>query len=185
MSNAGSGNSGPPRRFGCSRRVSGRVAGCHGCPVRDDHDDGHQPHESEQEVALAPLPFAVTWMDTRPGALPADFPLPVLAVPGNCDLGCTEPRLRTATIAGRKILITHGDRYGVKTGLNHLVKKGLAERADIVLFGHTHQALVQQTDGVLLVNPGTLQPRAVNQSYAILEIYDGTASATIISLDPD
>ena len=111
--------------------------------------------------------------------------LPVLAVPGNCDLGCTEPRLRTATIAGRKILITHGDRYGVKTGLNHLVKKGLAERADIVLFGHTHQALVQQTDGVLLVNPGTLQPRAVNQSYAILEIYDGTASATIISLDPD
>lgn len=111
--------------------------------------------------------------------------LPVLAVPGNCDLGCTEPRLRTATIAGRKILITHGDRYGVKTGLNHLVKKGLSERADIVLFGHTHQALVQQTDGVLLVNPGTLQHRAVNQSYAILEIYDGTASATIISLDPD
>ena len=25
-------------------------------------------------VALAPLPFAVTWIDARPGAIPAEFP---------------------------------------------------------------------------------------------------------------
>ena len=25
-------------------------------------------------VALAPLPFAVTWIDTRPGAIPEQFP---------------------------------------------------------------------------------------------------------------
>jgi len=31
-------------------------------------------------VALAPLPFAVTWMDTRPGAIPAQFPVNVTAI---------------------------------------------------------------------------------------------------------
>ncbi len=31
-------------------------------------------------VALAPLPFAVTWIDTRPGAIPGDFPVNVTAV---------------------------------------------------------------------------------------------------------
>lgn len=31
-------------------------------------------------VALAPLPFAVTWMDTRPGAIPAEFPANVTAI---------------------------------------------------------------------------------------------------------
>ena len=31
-------------------------------------------------VALAPLPFAVTWIDTRPGAIPAEFPANVTAI---------------------------------------------------------------------------------------------------------
>jgi xanthine dehydrogenase accessory factor len=31
-------------------------------------------------VALAPLPFAVTWIDTRPGAIPADYPANVTAI---------------------------------------------------------------------------------------------------------
>jgi xanthine dehydrogenase accessory factor len=31
-------------------------------------------------VALAPLPFAVTWIDTRPGAIPAQFPVNVTAI---------------------------------------------------------------------------------------------------------
>ena len=31
-------------------------------------------------VALAPLPFAVTWIDTRPGAIPQQFPVNVTAI---------------------------------------------------------------------------------------------------------
>ena len=31
-------------------------------------------------VALAPLPFAVTWIDTRPGAIPREFPVNVTAI---------------------------------------------------------------------------------------------------------
>ena len=120
------------------------------------------------------------------GALIGQFcQRPLLAVPGNCDPGCSEPRLKTVTAAGKRILLTHGDSYGVKNGLHHLIKKGLTERADVILFGHTHQPLVQQIDGMLLVNPGTLQYRASTQSYAILEISDETASASIITLDPD
>ncbi len=31
-------------------------------------------------IALAPLPFAVTWIDTRPGAIPAEYPVNVTAI---------------------------------------------------------------------------------------------------------
>ena len=31
-------------------------------------------------VALAPLPFAITWIDTRPGAIPEQFPVNVTAI---------------------------------------------------------------------------------------------------------
>ena len=31
-------------------------------------------------IALAPLPFAVTWMDTRPGAIPQEFPVNATAI---------------------------------------------------------------------------------------------------------
>ena len=120
------------------------------------------------------------------GALVGRFcQLPVLAVPGNCDLGCSEPRTKITDLAGRMVLLTHGDSYGVKSGLTNLVKKAHSEQAEIVLFGHTHQALVRQADGVLLINPGTLQHRAPCQSYAILELTQATASATIVYVDPD
>jgi len=104
-------------------------------------------------------------------------------VPGNCDPGCTEPRTKVTEIAGRKVLLTHGDGYGVKNGLANLIKKARSEEAEIVLFGHTHQAMVRQTDGLLLINPGTLEHRASCRSYAILEIADAVLSATITYLD--
>jgi putative phosphoesterase len=111
--------------------------------------------------------------------------LPVLAVPGNCDPGSSEPRTKIVKLGGKTLLLTHGDSYGVKSGLTNLIKKAHAEQADIVLFGHTHQSLVRQADGVLLVNPGTLQQRAPRLSYAILELTEAAASAAIVTLNPD
>jgi putative phosphoesterase len=56
---------------------------------------------------------------------------------------------------------------------------------DIVVFGYTHEAMIETHDGVLLVNPGS--PSLVRQqvrlgTVAILELGDGRPEAHIINL---
>ena len=71
---------------------------------------------------------------------------PLYAVRGNCDfwnltdLGDVEETM-TLTPDGFKILLTHGHRFGVKSGLGALIAKAVREEADAVLFGHTHEPL--------------------------------------------
>jgi putative phosphoesterase len=56
---------------------------------------------------------------------------------------------------------------------------------DVVVFGYTHQAMVERHDGVLLVNPGS--PSLVGQqvrlgTVAILELGEGAAEAHVVQL---
>jgi putative phosphoesterase len=58
-------------------------------------------------------------------------------------------------------------------------------RVDIVVFGYTHEAMVEEHDGILFVNPGS--PSLVRQqvklgTVAILELEPGRREATIIDL---
>jgi hypothetical protein len=107
----------------------------------------------------------------------------VLRVAGNCDHGSSAPRELQITLAGRRILITHGDRYLVKSGLERLLSHGKQLGAEVILFGHTHLALTEQRDGILLLNPGTLWGRAPFLSYGILELSPHQISATIHQLE--
>ncbi len=104
-------------------------------------------------------------------------------VAGNCDHGSSAPRERLITLAGRRLLITHGDLYNVKNGLELLVAQGKASKADIILFGHTHQAFAEQRGGMHLLNPGTLWGRAPFLSYGILEINGQQINATIHKIE--
>ena len=54
------------------------------------------------------------------------------AVAGNCDVFPTAPRELTLTVEGFRILLIHGDRYGVKC-LTRLSFRARAAEADIVL----------------------------------------------------
>ena len=108
--------------------------------------------------------------------------IPLLKVPGNCDQRSTEPRELIETIGGKRFLITHGDIYRVKNGLESIVRKAVAEKVAVALFGHTHTPYVQKQDGVLLVNPGTLMAGSDLKSYAILTITVTAVSAEIIHL---
>jgi predicted phosphodiesterase len=45
------------------------------------------------------------------------------------------------TLAGVRILLTHGHRQGVKYGLGAAVAYAEGRQADVLVFGHTHQAL--------------------------------------------
>ena len=94
----------------------------------------------------------------------------VKLVSGNCDLGSKEPREILCECAGKRILITHGDRYGVKGGMRILEQRGLEVGADAVFFGHTHLATIITMSGILFINPGTLIKSSQQKSYAIVEI---------------
>lgn len=77
-------------------------------------------------------------------------------------------------VNNKKILMTHGHKYGVQRGLNKLIKKAIEEEIDIVLFGHTHVAEVIKYNNIILLNPGSVyRSRGRNYpSYCIMNITD-------------
>lgn len=96
--------------------------------------------------------------------------VPVISVSGNCDVGSRAPRERLWECEGKRILLTHGDVYQVKSGLARLRLRANEIGADAVLFGHSHQIVRDDHAGILLVNPGTLSHDATHRSYAILMV---------------
>lgn len=108
---------------------------------------------------------------------------PVIMVPGNCD-SSTYPRELTLELVGVRIFLCHGDRYGVKGGTGRLAERARLEGASVVLFGHTHKALVEQREGLLMVNPGALENKAATPSCALLTLSEEEASAEIVAVPP-
>ena len=78
----------------------------------------------------------------------AELPCPLWAVRGNCDwltspvivggspLEAEEEAL--VTPEGIRILLTHGHRYGVKSGLGAAIARAEVQKADVLIYGHTH-----------------------------------------------
>ncbi len=109
------------------------------------------------------------------------FPsLPVNAVRGNCDLRSTLPRALTCAAGGVRIFATHGHLYGVKHDpiYRELCEAALAENADVVLFGHTHQPFRDRTMGMELLNPGSIGP-TTRPSYGLI-LLDGDRIETAV-----
>ncbi|MDD2898879.1 MAG: metallophosphoesterase [Desulfuromonadaceae bacterium] len=96
--------------------------------------------------------------------------IPVISVAGNCDPGSTSPRECVWECEGKKLLLTHGDAYQVKSGLVRLQQRVLELGIDGALFGHTHQRICEKFSGILLINPGTLAAYGMSRSYAVLSI---------------
>jgi putative phosphoesterase len=102
-------------------------------------------------------------------------------VQGNCDYSSllgdqNVKKTDSITLMGKRIIFTHGDLYGVKYGIDGVKKLALDHSADLVLFGHTHQALEQyiSTDdgGFYLFNPGSIGAGFGGASYGVINITD-------------
>ena len=108
-------------------------------------------------------------------------------VPGNCDaFRCdpAQPLILNYPIGGVRFYMTHGHKHGVKSGLDRLISDGMAAQAQVVLFGHTHEALCfQQADGIWVMNPGSC--RSWSGSVGLIELTDGTISACQILRQAD
>jgi len=103
-------------------------------------------------------------------------------VKGNCDWCCPFPNLLTVTLAGKKFLVTHGHIQRVKESLMQLTYLGQQEKADIVVFGHTHQQLTVLESNMILVNPGSV---GYAGQYSTIEIDEKTGSVTVKEFPPN
>ena len=97
------------------------------------------------------------------------------AVSGNCDPhsgGKTEMLL---ILEGVRVFISHGHKYGVKSGLASFEGAARDNGAALALYGHTHQAALRQVPGLWLMNPGQMQRNAGHAaaSYGVVNITDG------------
>lgn len=103
-----------------------------------------------------------------------------IAVKGNCDLGSTLPLVEERVIEGKKLFITHGHMYNVKMTLYSLCCAARESKADIVIFGHTHNAVNEYDDGLYILNPGSLN--GYYASYAYIDITEKGIMTNIVKL---
>lgn len=102
------------------------------------------------------------------------FPnIPMDTVPGNCDWGNCDPPERLLEIGGKRILILHGHTRNVKSGLMRLTYAAKEIGVDAVLFGHTHQPLVDFDGAMYTMNPGSIGDR-LHPTYGIITINAST-----------
>jgi putative phosphoesterase len=107
---------------------------------------------------------------------------PVHAVRGNTDPP-GDPRLPESIevrVGGVRIHVSHGHETGAPTPEKLLARYD----ADVIVYGHTHEALVVKADGRWVVNPGAAGPRRFNilPSVARLTIRGTEVSIEMVDL---
>ena len=98
---------------------------------------------------------------------------PLHIVIGNNDFFSDLPREIEMEIGKNRVLITHGHYYCVSTGYELLKDEAFSRGFDIVMYGHTHRPVVDESDGIVVLNPGSLTyPRQEGRrpSYIIMEM---------------
>ena len=105
-----------------------------------------------------------------------------VSVRGNCDPFSDQPLTQTVDWLGRRFLLLHGHTTGGRLALLYAAKE---QRADAVLFGHSHVASSETVQGILLLNPGSLsRPRGGRgPSLALLTLTDAALNAELLFCD--
>jgi len=94
-------------------------------------------------------------------------------IAGNCDCNYDfSENCKIIKYNNKNIFITHGHRYNVKYELDTLYDKAVKKKADIVLFGHTHEPSIEYIYDILFLNPGSLSlPRGKYEcTYGVIDI---------------
>lgn len=99
-------------------------------------------------------------------------------VQGNNDFFDSVPYDEIVEAGGKRIFLTHGHNYKVKyeTDYRTLAKQAKDNNCDIAVFGHTHSEFAGETDGIKLLNPGSVR---FGETYGVIEI-DGEKTGICI-----
>ena len=111
---------------------------------------------------------------------------PLLGVHGNIDsaeLRRLLPAERVVEAAGARIAMVHDG--GPRPGRLERLRRAYGDRADAVVFGHSHLPLHEERDGFQIFNPGspTERRRAPRHTMGIARVEDGAVSFELVPLD--
>jgi uncharacterized protein len=108
---------------------------------------------------------------------------PIRAVYGNTDAPGRADLVERIedVIDGVRIVVTHGHELGSPTPPKLV---GAFPKADVIVYGHTHQQLVTKAARRIVVNPGAAGPRRfkLQPCVAKLYIWQGQADVELIPL---
>lgn len=115
--------------------------------------------------------------------LQREFPkLPFHFVRGNNDFSMQTPDKKLVRAGGRVLLLTHGHKQRIHWSPDPIAYWAEEQGADIVLFGHTHLPLWDDSGRTALFNPGSLSlPRGGGMpTFGILTIEAGRMEGAIM-----
>ena len=109
---------------------------------------------------------------------------PVHAVSGTTDYftpGDRIPEVQELELEGVRIAVMHGHQVGSPNAAN--LRRTFPD-AHVIVYGHTHRALVERYDAALVVNPGAAGAARFRllPSVGILTLSNGTAEVEIVEL---
>ena len=110
----------------------------------------------------------------------------VQVVAGNMDSDIVRQRYKEKlliNVEGKKIGVIHGRGLGFK--VLQFVRQAFKNKPDIIIFGHSHDVVNEEIDGVLFFNPGSPTDTifAKYRSFGIIEINGDDIKAEIIKVD--
>lgn len=109
---------------------------------------------------------------------------PVTAVLGNTDSFDLRARLGEVAeleLDGQRVVVAHGHQLGSPTPA---ALRKAHPGAAVIVYGHTHRPLVEEEDGVLVVNPGSAGAArfGIPPSIGILSLSNGARTVKLIEL---
>jgi len=113
--------------------------------------------------------------DLKKAADTAEFYCDWKCVSGNNDYGIPMPDSLTFDYAEHRFFICHGHRYSLYSGYHTLAAAARNNNADVALFGHSHVPYNKTTNGIKLINPGSVgRPRSrAGATFAVIECSEG------------
>lgn len=112
------------------------------------------------------------------------FPDKTFVCNGNCDFETPYSQSEwEIEIEEVKILACHGHKYRVKSSTDLLKRDALSRGCAVALYGHTHRAEVDESDGMTVMNPGNGQRYSSDLSYGYLVINGKHVTATTVPVN--
>ena len=145
--------------------------------ISDSHGNKDSINKIKKKISNADVLLFLGDGENDLAEITNDFTGEVFAVRGNCDITGKYPEEQILEIQGKKIFICHGHRYNVKYGYNSIYYRGKEIGADIVLFGHSHIPIIEEYDGIVLMNPGSISHGmgTLNKTLGYIDLIDDKA----------
>ena len=138
--------------------------------------DTHRKLDNLEEVMEKVKPDKIFHLGDAEGdedIIQAEAGCPLEIVRGNCDFYSNLPAELVLEVGNHIVFMTHGHYYDANYGVDDLVVAAQDKDADVVMYGHTHVPLIEEYDGVTVINPGSISnPRQEGRkpSYIVLDV---------------